>query len=138
MKGNTALKARIRFDYKAEPGTARRFFWQRQDLRQQAKDIRAKNVSLLQNLPFQGLMVENLNMEYDAYVVQETENHQEVAYAPVEMVVEADSIADLMPLTLREEFRKIKVLEPAELSLSHVDVERFLFRVNEEFRSEVE
>jgi hypothetical protein len=132
------LRAKIRFDYKAELGTAHRFFWQRCDLRQLAKDIRSKKVSILRNLPFQGLIVETLNLEHEVYVVQEEDDHQEVAYAPVEMVVEADSIADLMPLTLREEFRKIKILEPEELSLSNVDVERFLFRVNEEFRSEVE
>ena len=129
------MKAKIRFDYKAEPATSRRFFWQRQDIREQAKEIRAKNVSLLQNLPFQGLMVESLDLEQQVYVIEED---QEVAYAPVEMIVEADSIADLMPLTLREEFRKIKVLEPQALSLSNTDVERFLFRVSEEFRSEVE
>jgi hypothetical protein len=132
------LKAKIRFDYKAELGTTHRFFWQHRDLKQLAKDIRAKNVTLLRNLPFQGLIVEDLNLEQEVYLVPEDGNQQEVAYAPVEMVVQADSIADLMPLTLREEFRKIKVLEPAELSLSNVDVERFLFRVNEEFRSEVE
>jgi hypothetical protein len=132
------VKAKIRFDYKAESGTGRKFFWQRHDLRQLAKDIRARNVSLLRNLPFQGLNLEALDPEQEVYLVTEEDNHQEVAYAPVEMVVEADSLADLMPLTLREEFRKIKVLEPAELSLSNTDVERFLFRVNEEFRSEIE
>jgi hypothetical protein len=131
------VKAKIRFDYKAESGAGRKFFWQRHDLRQLAKDIRARNVSLLRNLPFQGLNLETLDLEQEVYLVTEEEN-QEVAYAPVEMVVEADSLADLMPLTLREEFRKIKVLEPAELSLSNTDVERFLFRVNEEFRSEIE
>jgi hypothetical protein len=132
------LKVKIRFDYKAEPGVSRKFFWQRHDLRQEAKEIRAKNVSLLQNLPFQGLMVEALNQDHEVYIVPDQENHQEVAYAPLEMIVEADSIADLMPLTLREEFRKIKILEPVELSLSNTDMERFLFRVNEEFRSEFE
>lgn len=131
------MKAKIRFDYKAEPASSRKFFWQRKDIRQQAQEIRAKNVSLLQNLPFQGLMVEKLDLEHEVYVVADDQD-QEVAYAPVEMVVEADSIADLMPLTLREEFRKIKVLEPGALSLSSTDVERFLFRVSEEFRSEIE
>ncbi len=133
-----AVKARIRFDYKAEPGTGRRFFWQRQDLRQAAKDLRAKKVSLLRNLPFQGLNVQALDLEHEVYLLPEEGTQTEVAYAPVEMVVEADSITDLMPLTLQEEFRKIKVLEPEALSLSNVDVERFLFRVNEEFIGKLE
>lgn len=132
------VKAKIRFDYKVESGSTHRFFWQRRDLRLLAKEIRAKKVSLLRNLPFQGLNVEALNMEHEVYLIPEDEHQQETAYAPVELLVEADSIADLMPLTLQEEFRKIKVLEPEELSLSNVDVERFLFRVNEEFRSEVD
>lgn len=132
------VRARIRFDYKAEPGTGRRFFWQRRDLRQIAREIRAKKVSLLRNLPFQGLNVEAFNMEHEIYLLPEDGEHRETAYAPLEMEVEADSIGDLMPLTLMEEFRKIKVLEPEELSLSNVDVERFLFRVNEEYRSELE
>lgn len=131
------MKAKIRFDFKAEPASSRRFFWQQTDIRQQAKEIRAKNVSLLQNLPFQGLMVEKLDQELEVYVIPDDQD-QEIAYAPVEMVVEADSISDLMPLTLREEFRKIKVLEPGACTLSSTDVERFLFRVSEEFRSEVE
>jgi len=63
---------------------------------------------------------------------------QTTAYAPVEMVVEADSLEDLMPLTLREEFRKIKILEPNQLLVSNNEVERFIFRVNEEYRSEIE
>lgn len=131
-----AVKAKIRFDYKAEPGMGRRFFWQRQDLQQIAKDIRAKKVSLLRNLPFQGLNVETFNLEHEVYLVPAEENNPEAAYAPVEMIVEADSIADLMPLTLREEFRKIKLIEPEELVLSPGDVERFLFKINEEYWAE--
>ena len=132
-----AVKARIRFDYKAEAGP-RKFFWQRHDLRQLAKDIRAKQVSLLRSLPFQGLSVEDLNMDHDVYLVSDESENREIAYAPVEMVVEADSIIDLMPFTLREEFRKIKILEPEGLALTNGEVERFIFRINEEYRSEIE
>jgi hypothetical protein len=131
------VKAKIRFDYKAEM-EGRRFFWQRRDLRQVAKDIRAREASLLKNLPFQGLCVEALNLEYDAYLVPGFGNLKETAYAPVELVVQADSIEDLMQLTLKEEFRTIKVIEPEEMLLSNGEVERLLFRVNEEYREEFE
>lgn len=130
------VKAKIRLDYKAETRGRLRFLWQHKDPKELAKQNRAKQVSLLRNLPFQGLSVADLDLQQEVYTI--SEGDQEVAYAPVEVVVEADSIEDLMPLALREEFRKIKLLEPDELSISTVDLERFLFKVNEEYRAELE
>ena len=129
------VKAKIRFDFKADTGK-RRFFWQRRDLRKAAKEVRDRKVSLLKNLPFQGLSVAEFDLEHEIYLVHDNEA-REVAYAPVELLVEADTIEDLMQLTLREEFRKIRVLEPDKLFLSNNEMERFLFKVNEEFRSEI-
>lgn len=129
------VKAKIRFDFKADTGK-RRFFWQRRDLRKAAREIRDRKVSLLKNLPFQGLNVEEFDLEHEIYLVHDNDS-REVAYAPVELLVEADTIEDLMQLTLREEFRKIRVLEPDKLFLSNNEMERFLFKVNEEFRNEI-
>ena len=120
-------------DYQANDGGRRKFFWQRLDLAKIAKETRAKQVSLLRNLPFQGLSIAELDSDHEVYMVPEGENQPETAYAPVELIVEADSIEDLMQLTLREEFRKIKVIEPQEFSLTNSQVERFLFKVNEEY-----
>lgn len=127
------LKARIRFDYQVSDVGRRKFFWQRLDLAEIAKEKRAKQVSLLRNLPFQGLSIAELDSDHEVYLVPEGDTHPETAYAPVELIVEADSIEDLMQLTLREEFRKIKVIEPQELFLTNSQVERFLFKVNEEY-----
>lgn len=132
-----AFKAKIRLDFKAENDSAR-FFWQRRDLRQAAQSIREQKVSLLRNLPFQGIQVAELDPDHEVYLVPGEGSSGEAAYAPVEMVVEADSLEDLMQLTLREEFRKIKVLEPEKLFFSPTEMERFLFKVNEEYRSEIE
>ena len=129
------VKAKIRFDFKADTGK-RRFFWQRRDLSQAAREIREQKVSLLKSLPFQGLNMAEFDLEHEVYLVQDDES-KAVAYAPVEMLVEADSIEDLMQLTLRTEFRKIKVLEPEKLLLFTSEMERFLFKVNFEFRSEM-
>jgi len=131
-----SVKAQIRFDYKARIDKSR-FLWRRLDPRENAKKIRAKQVTLLWNLPFQGLNVEKIDAEHEVYFAPAGEFEGETAYAPLEMVVQADSLADLMPLTLREEFRKIKVLEPKEVVLSNGDVERFLFRVSAEYRAEL-
>jgi hypothetical protein len=128
------VKAKIRFDFKADTGK-RRFFWQRRDLNKAARELREVKVSLLKSLPFQGLNMTEFDMEHDVYLVQNDEA-KTVAFAPVEMLVEADSFQDLTQLTLRTEFRKIKVLEPDNLLLSTNEMERFLFKVNEEFRSE--
>lgn len=131
------VKAKIRYDFKAETGT-RRFFWKRNDLLEVAKKVRNQKVSLLRNLPLQGINVELLDVDHEVYLIPGDGQKQTTAYAPVEMVVEADSLEDLMPLTLREEFRKIKILEPNQLLVSNNEVERFIFRVNEEYRSEIE
>ncbi len=130
------VKAKIRFDYKAEP-KGRRFLWQHHDLQETARELRTQRASLLKNLPFQGLHVTELDLEQDVYLVADAQSQREVAYAPVEMTVEAESLEDLMQLTLCEEFRKIKVVEPSELRLSTVDVERLLFRVTSEYRDEM-
>jgi hypothetical protein len=129
------VKAKIRFDFKAETGK-RRFFWQRRDLVKAAREVRERKVQLLKNLPFQGLNVADLDLKHDIYLIHDHEAG-EVAFAPVELLVEADSIEDLMQLTLREEFRKIKVLEPNQLFFSTNEMERLLFKVNEEFRNEI-
>lgn len=131
------VKAKIRLDFKAE-NKSTQFFWQKRNLRETAKNLRAREVSLLRNLPFQGIQIEELNTEQEVYLVPGSANLREAAYAPVEMVVAADSLEDLTQLTLKEEFRKIKVLEPEKLQLSPNEMERFLFKVNEEYRSEID
>jgi hypothetical protein len=131
------VRAKIRLDYKAENGSTR-FFWQKPNLREEAKNLRSQKVALLRNLPFQGIQIEQLNMDHEVYLVPKGGNLPETAYAPVEMVVEADSLEDLAQITLKEEFRKIKVLEPDRLQLSPNEMERFLFKVNEEYRNEIE
>lgn len=131
-----SVKAKIRLDFKAGDGS-RKFFWQRHNLQEVAKTLRSRQVSLLRNLPFQGLNVEEMDVDREVYVIADGENHKETAYAPLELTIEADSIEDLMQFTLREEFRKIKILEPNQISLSNGDVERLLFKVNEEYRDEI-
>ncbi|HOP75455.1 MAG TPA: hypothetical protein PLC07_10465 [Bacillota bacterium] len=131
-----ALRAKLRFDYKAE-NRSKRFFWRKRDLKEVAREIRDQKISLLRNLPFQGIQVAELNADQEVYLIPGDETTPETAYAPVELVVEADSLEDLMQLTLNEDFRKIKVLEPDKLQLSPNEMERFLFRVNEEYRNEL-
>lgn len=131
-----SVRARIRLDFKAEAG-GRKFFWRRCNLREVANTVRSKQVSLLSNLPFQGVNVEDVNVDREVYILSDGENRKETAYAPLELIVEADSIEDLMQFTLREEFRKIKIMEPEQISLTNGDLERLIFKVNEEYRDEI-
>ena len=130
------VKARIRFDFKADAGT-RKFFWQNKNIEENAKKIRRQKIALLRNIPFQGLNVAELNDDFEIYTLSEEDGGREVAYAPAELLVEADTLEDLMPLTLRDEFRKIKVLEPDKLLLSNNEMEKFLFKMNNEYRHEI-
>ncbi len=131
------VRAKIRFDYKAEP-RGRSFFWQRNDPFQAAKELRERQSALLRNLPFQGLSVIDLDSSQEVYLIPDAGNQRAAAYAPLELTVEAESLEDLAQLTLCEEFRKIKVVEPSELHLSTGDVERLLFKVTSEYRDELE
>jgi hypothetical protein len=58
-----------------------------------------------------------------------------VAYAPVEVVLDTDSIEDLIPFLLRDEFRKIEVIAPDEIVLDKHEVERIIYRISEEMRN---
>jgi len=131
------LRAKIRFDYQVSAEGKKRFFWQRLDLAKIANEKRTKQISLLKNLPFQGLSIADLNSDHEVYLVPEDAHNPETACAPVELLVEADSLEDLMQLTLMEEFRKIKVIEPSELFLTNAELERFLFKINEEYHTEM-
>lgn len=132
MTGGT-VKAKVRFDYR---GRAKpyRFLVGSQRADEVAVEIRDREVSLLRNVPLQGLRVLEVDTAADVYVVNDPVSGEDVAYAPVIIVVEADSIEDLVRFILREEFRKIEILEPAEMLVSHLDAERFLYRMGEEMK----
>ena len=45
---------------------------------------------------------------------------------PPELVVSADSLEDLLRFIIREEFRRIEILEPASILLNNREIERLL------------
>jgi hypothetical protein len=82
--------------------------------------------------------VEEIDSNRDVYTLTSSEKDGDVAFAPIEMVVRADSIEDLIAFTFREELRKIKIIEPTEMLLSNYDMERALFKISEEYRDELQ
>lgn len=130
------IRARIRLDFHHQ-GRSRGWFFRKRP-EEFAEAERERQVAILQNVPFQGITLEAIDTERDVYVLNSPYGDGDVAYAPVEMTVCADSIEDLIAFTLREEMRKIKILEPEEMVFSNYDVERALFRMSEEYRDDME
>ena len=128
------IKARIRLDFRGEE-SRRTLFMGKVPPETAAEEMRQRQIATLKNLPWQGVTLEDLNADYEIYTVNRPEQGEKVAYAPVELTVAADSLEDLLTFVLRDEFRKIKILEPAELKVSAVDVEKTIFKMGQEYRS---
>ena len=128
------VKARIRFDYR---GVRRpnRFLLGSRDPAEVAVENREREAVLLQKVPIQGIHIENIDISAESFRVNDPITGEETAYAPVQLVVGADSVEDLARFTMRSEFRTIDIIEPEELHLSNRDMGRLLFCVSEEIRS---
>lgn len=131
----TPVRAKLRFDYRGEPKN-RRFIFGSEDPAQAAEKVRERQVEILRNMPFQGLELESIEDGNEIYrLTSDVPNEgAAVAYAPIELTVTADSIEDLAQLTMKKEFRCIKILEPEQIELTQYDVERMLYRLSEQNR----
>ncbi|HBG16935.1 MAG TPA: hypothetical protein DDW93_09165 [Firmicutes bacterium] len=129
-----SLRAKIRLDFRGEE-SRQSFFFGKEKPELSAESHRQRQVTILKNLPWQGVTLEELNTDYEIYTVASAERGEKIAYAPVELTVTADSLEDLLSFVLRDEFRKIKILEPQELTLSSLDMERAIYKMGQEYRS---
>ncbi|HHU51310.1 MAG TPA: hypothetical protein GXZ36_05785 [Firmicutes bacterium] len=134
------IRAKIRFDFCGETG--RQSFlanlaFGKIKPEEVAENIRQRRVAMLKNLPWQGVALEEIQADQEIYTIPEAEQGECLAYAPVELTVRADSLEDLLPFVLREEFRKIKIIEPEEMVFSNFDMERAIYKMGQEFRSEL-
>jgi len=100
-----------------------------------AEDTREQQVALLRNVPFQGIKVEDIDVAMEIYVVYDESTGEDVAYAPILLILEADSFDDVVRFIMRDEFRKVEIIEPQEIFMSKQDAERLLFKINTELRS---
>jgi hypothetical protein len=133
-KNEKRMRVRVRFDYRGE-GKQGRVFTKGKEGEQVAEEIREQKAIVLRNLPIQGVHIEEINMDSEIYTVRDELSNREVAYAPIEVVLDTDSIEDLIPFLLRDEFRKIEVIAPSEIVLDKHDVERIIYRISEEMRN---
>lgn len=128
------LKLRVRFDYK---GWAKqnRFPFRSKSVEEIAEQTREQKVALLRNVPVQGIQVDDIIMNDEVYTVYDELRGVSVGYAPVWIEFTADTIEDAVHFIMKEEFRKVEIIEPSQLTLSKLDIERLLFRVNEELKA---
>lgn len=130
---NASIKLRVRFDYR---GTAKPkgLFFGGKNVEQVAEEVREHKAALLRNVPFQGIHIEEIDTSSQPYLVVEEPGGAPTAYAPVLVTFRAEVIEDIIRFIMREELRKVEVIEPELIELSKQDIERFLFRVSEEMR----
>jgi hypothetical protein len=124
------FKAKIRLDYMSTKPT--KGLLGGKTLEATAEDLRQHKVASLRNVPLQGITLEEIEINQEVYVVQDDITGKLKAYAPVSIIIWADSLEDMLPFVMLDEFRTIQILEPEEWSLSHVQMEKILFKINEE------
>jgi len=132
------IRVRIRLDYCGESRSGR-FFFGSKSKEQVAETMREQQVALLRNVPLQGILIEDVDLSLDVYVVSQEDgrrNH-DVAYAPIVLTLRVENLDDLLPFLVKHEFRKIDFLSPEDISLHRLDMERLLFRLSQSFQQEI-
>ena len=71
-------------------------------------------------------------MSHDIYSVMDEFSGKTVSYAPVSICLQANSFEDAIKFIMKEEFRTIEVIEPPEVTLNYLEVEKIFIRMNEE------
>lgn len=128
-----AILAKIRLDYKGitKPG---RFVFGGRSTEKAAEDVREQQAALFRNVPIQGISIEDIDLSLDTYTIYDEILRIDAAYAPVTLTIKSDTLEDLAAFISRDEFRKIDIIEPNSLKLSKFEIERLLFKTNEQFK----
>lgn len=125
---NRDIKAEVRLDIKgvAKPG---RFLFGGKPMDKASEEARERQVTLLRNVPIQGIHIDDIDIGTDIYEVYDKLTNSAVAYAPIILKITADSLEDLIKFIIREDFRKIEILSPTSISLHRYDIERLIFTI---------
>jgi hypothetical protein len=129
---SSSLKMKVRFDYIGKPKTGKLFSSGR-NVEQQAEQIRQHKVSMVRNIPIQGIHIEDIDVSLEVYSIIDDITGKPVAYAPVIVSFYADTIEDALKFIINEEFRTIEVLQPDDMSLTRFDIERLFYQVAKDF-----
>lgn len=132
------VKVRLDFKGSGKPG---RFLFGGKATDKAAEEFREQQVAIFRNVPLQGIQIVDIDVSTEVYTVNDEVTNNDTAYAPLMLTIKADSLENLLRFITREDFRKIEILDPASISLSHYDIERLFFKMHEEmkeFRSRLE
>lgn len=121
---------KVRFDYLGKTRQGKLFGGKNGE--QVAEELRQHKVSLIRNVPIQGIYIEDIDMSQEVYTVFDEVTGKMLAFAPVTITFLADSLEDAVKFTMKEEFRTVEVLDPEALSLSRLDMERLLLKICDE------
>jgi len=128
------MRVKIRLDFKGVAKSSYFFFGARSS-EKMAQDIREQQIALLKNIPVQGIEIEEIIANAEVYTITDSLHNEEFTYAPVEIIIRAETVEDLVRFIMREEFRKIEILEPQEIVLGKQDMERLFTKINLELRN---
>lgn len=128
---HSSIRAKIRLDYQAE-GKQRSFLFGGKNIERLAEETREQKVAMLRNIPIQGITIEDIDITLGVYSVFDENTQIETTYSPVLITIMSETFEDIVKFVMRSEFRKIEILEPENMIFSRFDVERILFRINEE------
>lgn len=125
------LKFKIRLDYKGVTKPGRLFFGGRNS-EKAAIDIREQQIGMFRNVPVQGLNITDFDLGIEVYTVYDDVVNADISYAPVVVTLSAETMEDLLPFVVRPEFRTIEICAPDNVILTKLEIERLMFRLNEE------
>lgn len=128
---NYKMKIKIRLDFKGE-SKGRFFLGNKKNIEKAAEETREQQVALIRNIPFQGVSIENIDLDLDTYIVQDEMGGEAAAYAPAVITLAAEALEDIIKFIMREEFRKIEISEPEKIIFSKQEAEKFLFKIYQE------
>ncbi|MDF9407388.1 hypothetical protein L7E55_03275 [Pelotomaculum isophthalicicum JI] len=127
------ILVKVRLDFKGT-GKTGRFLFGGKATDKAAEESREQQLAVFRNVPMQGIQIIDIDVSTEVYTVYDDIANAEIAYAPLVLTIKADSLENIIRFIAREDFRKIEVLDPASLSLSHNDIERILYRIYEEMK----
>jgi len=131
---NMPLRLVVRFDYRGVNRPKGLFFGSK-NVDRIAEENREHQATLLRNVPVQGIHIEDIDTSSETYTLFDDAMGAIVAYAPIQVTIRADMIEDVVRFIMREEFRKVELLEPEQILLTKYDIERFLFKINVELQA---
>jgi len=127
--GAQKLHFRVRFAYKVSAGRFR-ILTKRKDIKKESAAKRRKKVNILQQVPVKGIDI--LEIDPNHTVCLKEEEGRGVAYAPVEVLFEADSLEDAIPFLMSKDFSNVELLYPEQVALSTQALERVIEKMQDE------